>query len=197
MLHLLTFHTFISAFATAYGGLIQTRDGKFLCHGTPYTTFPNISDTTEIIECPFQCFKEFGSGTFRNKEKLLRVDFSNGCLETLNKDTFKGAVSLQSINLFSCKIQGEINIDTFCSHTPELMEIDLSGNPDYIFTHKPFKCLRHLTHLSIAGTIQNCNDKETAEWLSNHSDLRAVGNVCASERNQYVTSPSTQGTVLL
>ena len=156
---------------------IETNDSKFLCHGERYTTFPVIPDSTELLECPFQFFTEFLSETFRNKTHLSAIDVSVGRLETLSRDTFKGAKSLQSFNASRCNLLGDIPSETFCDHAPELRVIDLSHNRNYVFTSKPFECLEHLTELRINGTFQKC-DPDTVRWIEGLPPGTVIGNEC-------------------
>ena len=156
---------------------IKTRDGKFLCHGERYTTFPPIPDQTELLECPFQIFSEFPPGTFRNKAHLSTIDVSVGRLETLSSDTFKGAKSLQSFNASRCNLLGDIPSETFCDHTPDMRSIDLSHNRNYVFTSASFECLEHLTELRINDTVQNC-DADTVQWIEGLPPGTVIGNEC-------------------
>ena len=151
---------------------VKTGDGKYLCHGDlPYTTFPDIPDNMESIECVSQCFTELPSGTFKRKTDVLYVDFSQGNLKVLSKDTFEGATYLRRLNVSRCKLQGEIHVDTFCKNTPNLRSVDLSHNPDYVFNPAPFKCLRNLAELRIRGTKQNCTP-ETDTWVKELEELK-------------------------
>ena len=160
--------------------LIYTGDNKFLCQGEHYEVFPALPDDVEVLDCPSQFFTEFPAGTFENKSHLLNIDISNGSLETLNKDTLKGAKSLQALNAAGCNIQGEIPEETFCDNTPDLRFLNLSLNPDYVFTSKPFECLKKLDALWIEGTIQNC-DADTVKWINELSpDKVIVGDTCSS-----------------
>ena len=180
----------------ARGQPMMTGDDKFLCHGEQYKIFPAsaLKNTTELIECPSQFFGEFPTGTFKHKPHLLSIGISNGSLETIGKDTFEGAKSLQYFNASRCALQGVISKETFCMHTPDMRLIDLSHNPKLIFTSKPFECLENLQCLDITGTIQNCSDAETVEWLHLQPEGRVRWNVCPSPEIRHSTCPSTQGT---
>ena len=159
--------------------LIYTGDNKFLCQGEHYEVFPALPDDVEILDCPSQLFTEIPAGSFENKSHLLAIDVSNGSLETLNKDTFNGAKSLQAFNAGGCDIQREIPSETFCDHTPDLRFVNLSHNPDYVFTSKPFECLEKLDALWIEGTIQNC-DPDTVKWIKELPPDKIVeGDACA------------------
>ena len=172
--------------------LIYTGDNKFLCQGEHYEVFPKLPNDVEILECPSQFFTEFPAGTFENKSHLSAIDIPNGKLEILSRDTFEGAKSLWYFNAAGCNIQGEIPSETFCDHTPELRSVDLSDNPKYVFTSKPFECLDKLEVLSIEGTIQNC-DPDTVTWINEliMTNKTVVGNIC-SARPMPVCPP--QGT---
>ena len=181
----------------ARGQPMMTGDDKFLCHGEQYNIFPAsaLKNTTELIECPSQFFSEFPAGTFKHKPFLLSIGISNGSLETLGKDTFEGAKSLQYFNASRCALQSVISKETFCMHTPDMRLIDFSHNQKLIFTSKPFECLENLQCLDITGTNQNCSDAETVEWLHLQPEGKVHGNVCPSSGIQHPTSPSTQGTI--
>ena len=160
--------------------LIYTGDHKFLCKGEHYEVFPTLPDDLEILDCPSQFFTEFPTGTFENKSHLLTIDVSNCSLETLGQDTFNGAKSLQSFNAANCNLQGEIPKETFCDNTPDLRFVDLSNNPNYVFSSKPFECLEKLDVLWINGTIQNC-DPDTVKWIKElPADKVIVGDICAT-----------------
>ena len=177
--------------------LIYTGDNKFLCQGEHYEVFPKLPDNVEILECPSQFFTEFPDGTFENKSNLSAIDVSNGSLETLSKDTLSGAKSLQAFNAADCNIQGEIPSETFCENTPDLRFVNLSYNPDYVFTSKPFECLEKLNSLWIEGTIQNC-DPDTVKWIKElPPDKEVVGDTCAAQsgpvsppQGNFPTTPS-------
>ena len=179
----------------ARGQPMMTGDDKFLCHGEQYNIFPAsaLKNTTELIECPSQFFGEFPAGTFKHKPYLLSIGISNGSLETIGKDTFQGAKSLQYFNASRCALQSVISKETFCKHTPDMRLIDLSHNPKLIFTSKPFECLENLQCLDITDTNQNCSDAETVEWLHLQPEGRVFGNMCSSSGIQQPTSPSTHG----
>ena len=156
---------------------IQTNDGKFLCHGERYTEFPSIPDATEQLECPYQFFTQFPAGTFEDKQYLTAIDVSVGRLETLNRDTFKGARSLQSFNASRCNILGDIPTETFCDHTPDIRVIDLSHNRNFVFTSAPFECLENLMELRINDTVQDC-DWSTVRWIQGLPPGTVIGNRC-------------------
>ena len=159
--------------------LIYTGDNKFLCQGEYYDVFPTLPDDVEVVECQSQSLIEFPTwGTFKKTSLLLTLDISNGSLETLDKDTFEGAKSPQYFNADHCNLQGEIPRETFCDHTPDLRFINLSNNPNYVFTSKPFECLKNLDALWIDGTIQNCNP-DTVWWINELPPDKAVmGDKC-------------------
>ena len=170
--------------------LIYTGDNKFLCQGEHYEVFPALPDDVEVLDCPSQFFTKFPTGTFKNKGHLLAIDISNSSLETISKDTFKGAKSLQSFNAASCNLQGEIPKETFCDNTPDLRFVDLSHNPNYVFTSKPFECLEKLDAIWIDDTIQNC-DPDTVKWINElPPDKIVVGNTCASHSMPVCPSQS-------
>ena len=156
---------------------IETRDGKFYCHGDLYRVFPPIPDTTEVIKCPSQLFTKFPPKAFVNKLDLLSIDVSNGSLETLSKNTFEGAGYLHSFNASHCNLRGLIPRKTFCNHAPELRSIDLSDNPDYVFTSTPFECLPHLTDLRINNSLQFC-DSNTVQWIQSLREGVVKGYEC-------------------
>ena len=172
---------------------IETRDGKFYCHGERFTVFPLIPDSTEVIKCPSQSFKEFPTGAFLNKSGVLSIDVSNGSLETLSKDTFKGAGYLRSFNASKCNIRGKIPRETFCDHATNMMSVDLSNNPFYVFTSEPFECLPHLTHLRINNTIQPCHPR-TVQWITSLGEGVVIGNECNISTPSIQSATTSSGT---
>ena len=163
--------------------LIYTGDNKFLCQGEHYEVFPTLPDDVEVVECQSQFFTEFPTGTFKKTSLLLTMDVSNSSLQILQKDTFEGAKSLQYFNADHCNLQGEIPRETFCDHTPDLRFVNLSNNPNYIFTSKPFECLKKLDALWIDGTIQNC-DPDTVRWINElPPDKVVMGDQCGSHQH--------------
>ena len=172
---------------------IETRDGRFYCYGNLYTVFPRIPDTTELISCPSQFFTEFPAGAFINKPDLLSIDVSNGSLQTLSRDTFKGANNLHYFNASHCNLNGIIPRETFCDHAPELRSIDLSDNREYIFTSAPFECLPHLTDLRIDNTLQIC-DPTTVEWIVSLREGAVIGNECDASTPTVQPATTEPGT---
>ena len=181
---------FSAALCQHFEAYVKTGDGMHLCQGDlPYTTFPEIADNVESIECKYQFFTEIPRGTFKGKRDLLSVDISQGNLKVINKDTFEGATYLRRLNVSRCKLQGEIHIDTFCKNTPNLRSVDLSHNPDYVFNPVPFKCLRNLAELRITGTKQNCTP-ETDTWIKEASqEVSIVGYSCSSPNESPAMPP--------
>ena len=85
-----------------------------------------------------------------------------------------------AFNAAGCNIQGEIPSETFCDHTPDLRFVNLSHNPNYVFTSKPFECLEKLDALWIEGTTQNC-DPDTVKWIKELAPDKIVeGDTCSS-----------------
>ena len=168
---------------------------KFFCHGKRYTEFPatDVPAETELIECQFQFFTKFPPGAFRNKRHLLAIDVSYGSLETLSKETFYGANSLLYLNVSGSNLHGTIHRDIFCYYTPNLMSIDLSHNPNYVFTFAPFECLRHLTELRINNTVQNC-DPDTVRWIEGLPPGTVIGNECNLTEKPTTTPPGFYST---
>ena len=181
---------FSAASAQYFEAYVQTGDGKFLCHGDIiYTSFPEIPDNIESIECVSQFFTEFPNGAFKGKRNLLSLDISQGNLKIISKDTFEGAMSLRRLNVSRSKLQGEIDMDTFCKNTPNLRSVDFSYNPDYVFNAAPFKCLRNLAELRISGTKQNCTP-ETDTWIKEASqEVSIVGYSCTSPNESPAMPP--------
>ena len=172
---------------------IETRDGKFYCHGEHYTVFPPIPDSTELIICPSKFFKEFPPGVFMHKPDLLSIDVSNGSLETLNKDTFEGAGYLHSFNASSCNLRGKIPGETFRIQAKEIRSIHLSNNPYFVFTSTPFEGLEQLTDLRITNTIQPC-DPRTVRWIESLREGVVIGNECNTSTpfvQPAITPPGT------
>ena len=57
------------------------------------------------------------------------------------------------------------------------MSIDLSHNPNYVFTFAPFERLHHLKELRKNNTVQSC-DADTVQWIEGLPPGIVIGNEC-------------------